>query len=184
MDLAAQLLWFHVSHPPAAAKHLGVVSLNPDQPWLRDFPAAGIETADPLLVENGTATLTGMDAAIWRCHSDGSLQPIARLDDTLLATGLPGIGARPGRFDITRLASHLTQRPDGRIVIDPIIGGTSMLAEIDPLSGTTTLLQRFDRAHGHSHWDHAQASPLDADLTLIAQDWDRDPITGAVTPLS
>lgn len=183
IDLAADRLWYHASYPPAAGKHLGVVSLDPDNAWLREFPAAGIESADPWLEPGGRSALTGMADGVYRCTDDGDLSLVARLDDALLLTGGPGVGAKPGRYTLQRLASHLTVRPNGTIPLDCVIGTTSVLVELDPAAGTSRVLHRFDReAGGHGHYDHAQASPVDSDLTLIAQDWDRDLASGTTTP--
>ena len=196
IDLAAGRLWYHASYPPAEGKHLGVVSLDPDQPWLREFPAAGMDSAEPWLEPDGMHALVGMDDGIYRCSDDGELTLAARLDPDLLLTGGPGVGAKPGRYALQRLASHLTVRPDGRVPLDCVIGTTSVLVDCDLATGDCELLHRFERSSSaggasvddqalglnHGHWDHAQASPVDSDLTLIAQDWDRDLATGAVKP--
>lgn len=218
LHLDAKRLWYTCCHPPSAMKYVGVVNLDPEDPWIREFPAAAVETADPLMDPDGRGVVVGVGPALWHLEETGAMAEVARLPEALLLTGQPGVADKPGRHPVHRLACHLTRRAPtpppgaggvgrpGPFLLDATVGEEILLLDLDPEAqgaskggpespgtgtmgaaggtdgtGAVRIWRRFP-ATGAPRHTHAAASPVDPDLALIAQDWGRDPTTGAIIP--
>ncbi len=157
-------LWFYAGFPPSPHLTLGVVGLDPDAPCIELFPGAAFTSASPAVAPSGDACHFCQGTSVWRQPIGGEARRVCTLDASW-------VNHRP----VPRLATHLTCSADGRqfLLDGEFRGGHSFVALGDPASGKVNVLQEFPR-----RYDHAQFSPVDPDLFLIAQDWWRDEISG------
>lgn len=155
-------LWFHAAHPPAPSKHLAAVRLDPDRPEVRVFPQAQFPTAHPV-IEAAGSVLFGAGPVVWRLDLEGKTTKVFELPPDYLA----------GR-ELKRLATHLTLSADGRnLLLDGQAGNQWFVGTADLATGEFRLIQEF-----MAHHNHAQFSPVDPELFLIAHDQYRDPVSG------
>jgi len=162
-----RFLWFSCSFPPGGDGHYGrqlaVVDFEAQE--VRLFPETQFMGSSPCVdLDNGDAYwTTGLE--IWKRGPMRENKPI-------LINTFPDEFAkkrRPGR-----IASHLTMSADRKtFAIDAVIGRESIVGDIPLDGGPFRLWQIFDR-----HYDHAQFSPTDPDMILIAQDPWTDIVTG------
>jgi hypothetical protein len=160
---ANRWLWFTCGFPPNPQRTLGVVSLDRDRPAIRHFPAAGFASASPMVLGEGDAALFCCGPVVWRIDVEGRLTRLAELPASYIA----------GRH-LWRLATHLSLSRDGRrVLLDGEVGNQWFVATADLVTGAVEIITEFASNH-----NHAQFSPHDADLFLIARDQQRDPLTG------
>jgi len=157
-----RFLWFYSAWDPAPYKTISVVSLDPDAPLIRNFPHAMPE-GNPLVAPEGDAIYFCMDNSVYKMDLDGKLSEIVTLDADFIR------GRKVGR-----LATHLTMSADGKhFLLDGAIGNHWFVGLGSIETGKVKILKEFGR-----HYNHAQFSPVDPELFLIAQDWWHDPVSG------
>ena len=160
-------LWFLAAFPPSPNKMLAAVSMDPADPRIVSFPGSAGRRTSPCVAPEGDACYFCMDAAVWRQPIDGEPTLVCRLPEDYIA------GRR-----LSRLATHLTISADGRyLLLDGQVGNQWFVAVGERRTGRVTVLKEFGR-----HYNHAQFSPVDPELFLIAQDWWIDAITGRRLP--
>jgi hypothetical protein len=155
-------LWMMVAWPPAPARSLGLVSLDPENPTVRHFPQAQFPTALPLITPDGGVWF-GAGDTIHHMDMSGASRPVFRL---------PGdfIGGR----QLHRLATHLSLSADGRqLLLDGSVGDTWFVGTVDLESGAFHLIREFS-----THHNHALFSTIDPQLFIVAHDQYRNPTTG------
>ena len=156
-------LWIYVAFPPSPHKFLASFSLDPAQPEKHLYLQAGFSSASPMVAPEGDAAYFAMGAMVYRIALDGTLTKICTLSDEYIDHRL-----------LRRLATHLTLSADGRhFLLDGEIGSHWFVGLGDVHSGGVTIVKQF--AH---HFNHAQFSPTDPELFLIAQDWFYDKVSG------
>lgn len=156
-------LWFMAAHPPADAVMLGVVSLDPDQPQISVFPATAFSKPAPGLSPDGQSCYYACRDSVYRVDLEGRIERVFSLKDSLAK----------GR-QINLIACHLTVSADGRyLLLDPQIGNEWLIVIVELETGDAKTLHRFTRKY-----NHAQFSPWDENLLLIAQDHYHDLYTG------
>ncbi len=156
-------LWFYTAFPPNPSRTLGVVSLDPARPFIRHFPQAGNFQSSPMISPAGDSIYLCIGTTVWKLTLGGEMQRIATLDSNYIR----------GR-ELHRLATHLTMSADGKyLLLDGHIGNHWFIAEAEIATGVITVLAEFMAQH-----NHAQFSPVDPDLFLIAHDQHRDPVSG------
>lgn len=162
-----RFLWFYAAFPPAGdswyGRVLGVV--DAEDMAVRVFPETAFHDASPW-VEPETGRVywvTGLE--IWRRGPKPDDRP-ERINT------FPAELARSRRPE--QLATHLSRSADGRaFAVDARFGNDWYVGEA-PLDGSPVRIwQTFDRCH-----NHAQFSPTDPDLMLLAQDWWHDASSG------
>ena len=163
-----RFLWFYASFPPGGdayyGRQLGVVDFAEQE--VRHFPETLFMDASPHVdKETGEVYwITGL--GLWKrgpLPGDQAVR-VAVFPDELANNRRP-----------LRIATHLTLSADKKsFAIDALIGADCFLGDL-PLDGKTPfrLWQTFDRCY-----NHAQFSPTDPDLILMAQDGWFDPATG------
>jgi hypothetical protein len=163
-----RFLWFYCAFPPAGDAYYGrqLAVVDFAEATVRHFPETQFMDASPF-VDASTAEVywvSGLE--IWkRGPWSGSVAERVGVFPADLARR-----RRP-----LRIATHLSRSPDGgSFAIDAQIGKEWFVGDL-PLDGRTAfrLWQKFDLCH-----NHAQFSPIDSDLMLIAQDGWIDPATG------
>jgi hypothetical protein len=156
-------MWIYCGHPPHPVRTLGVVSLDPAEPYIRHFPHAAFSSESPLVAADGRSCYHAIDDTVWRTDIEGRTEKVLSLPASYIA------GRR-----LYRLATHLTLSADGtRLLLDGDIGNQWFVGTGDLRTGEFKLIKEFG-----SHHNHAQFSPVDPEVFLIAQDWWFDKITG------
>ncbi|HYE07906.1 MAG TPA: hypothetical protein VEL07_20480 [Planctomycetota bacterium] len=156
-------LWFYAGWPPTPSKCLGVVSLDPEDPFIRTFPTTFFQKESPLVAADGRSCFFCSGNGVWRQGLDGDPEPVLAMPEEILRK-------RPLRS----LATHLTISADGRyLLLDTHVGSHWLVAIGEIATGAVEVLKEWP-----AHHDHAQFSPRDPDLFLIAQDWWHDPTSG------
>lgn len=154
-------LWFQAAHPPAPYKCLAVVSLDPANAFIRYFPEAYFNTAHPMVAPESNAIYFGMGPSVWKMGLSGTPAKVCTLPDSYI-----------NHRQLHRLATHLTMSADGKnFLLDGALGDHWFVGLGSLAGGEVKILKEFSM-----HYNHAQFSPIDPDIFLIAQDWffDRD----------
>lgn len=160
-----QWLWLMVAWPPAPARSLAVVSMDPENPVVRHFPQAQFPTALPLIAPDGGIWF-GVGDSIYKMDLNGRTEGVFTLPADFIA------GRR-----LDRLATHLSLSADGRfLLLDGAIGAGWFVGTAELATGEFHLIREFD-----AHHNHALFSPVDPDLFAIAHDQYRNPVTGEFT---
>ncbi|MBN1934072.1 MAG: hypothetical protein JW934_05385, partial [Anaerolineae bacterium] len=160
-------LWFYCAFPPsgtaAQGRTLGVVDFAAQE--VRHFPDTQFNHASPCIDAKTGTVYWGMGNAVWRRGPSvqDRAELINRLPEDLVKLRT-----------VHRIATHLTRSADGRaFFIDAAIGLQWVFGAL-PVDGSDfELWHAFQRNH-----NHAQFSPIDPDLVLLAQENHPDPITG------
>lgn len=161
--------WFYCAFPPSGSanngRSLGVVDFREGR--VLHFPDTQFNHASPLVdAVTGWAYWCNEDG-IWKRppYADGVAELVNKFSPTF--TG----GRR-----VTRYATHLTSRSDGRALhLDAEIGNDFYLGEA-PLAGTEIVL--WAKLSGPVNYNHGQFSPIDPDLILLAEDFYLNRATG------
>jgi hypothetical protein len=163
-----RFLWLYCAFPPGGDAYYGrqLAVVDMERQELRHFPDTQFMDASPFVdVETGEVYwTTGLE--IWK------RTPFAD-DAPIRVAAFPEELARNRRP--LRIATHLTRSADKKsFAIDAQIGNDWCAGDL-ALDGSSTfnLWQQFDRCY-----NHAQFSPTDPDLILIAQDGWHDASTG------
>ena len=160
-------LWFYCSYPPGGdayyGRQLGVLDFT-DQ-TLRHFPETQFMDASPFVDPQSGEAYWTTGLGVWKRGP--------KVEDKAERVGLfPAEFARRRRP--LRLATHLSRSADRKsFAIDAQIGTEWFVGDLPLDGGEFRLWQKFDLCH-----NHAQFSPIDPDLMLIAQDGWIDPATG------
>lgn len=164
-------LWCYAMRSAAERKQLAVADLVDGE--VRIIPGSAFSDASPMVDHlDGCCYWIGGEGrdTLMRCGPT----PAAEVE---VLNRFPGevIDGRRTR----RIATHLTLTADRRaLVVDAEIAGAEWHVGLMPLDGgPVELWRRFDRCY-----NHAQASPVDPDRILLAQDFWDDPITGERQP--
>ena len=163
MATGGRHVWFYTAFPPSANHTLGVADLETGE--MHHFPETQFSDGSPLIdPETGEIYwVSGLD--IWKRSPDPAASPVRinSFPEDLAKRRIP-----------RRIATHLTLSADRRVVnIDAQIGNEWFVGAA-PLDGSPVeIWQQFDRCY-----NHAQFSPTDPDLLLMAQDWWIDANTG------
>jgi hypothetical protein len=164
-------LWFYCAFPPSGSSEsgrtLGVADLQEQE--VRHFPETQFQYGSPFVdPDSGQAYWCGGTAI--RRRGPGAD------DETELINSLPADLVQ--NRSVPRPATHLSRSRDGKEFFADAEVGLQWLHGTLPLDGGDfELWQRFDR-----NYNHAQFSPVDPDLALIAQENHRDQITGIRIP--
>ncbi len=163
-----RFLWLYASFPPGGDAYYGrqLAVIDFAEQTLRHFPETQFMDASPF-VDKETGEVywtTGLE--IWK---RGPL-PTDQASRVAIFPADLANNRRP-----LRIATHLTRSADKKaFAIDALIGADCFLGDL-PLDGTAPfrLWQTFSTCY-----NHAQFSPTDPDLILMAQDGWFDPATG------
>ncbi|AHF91274.1 hypothetical protein OPIT5_14700 [Opitutaceae bacterium TAV5] len=162
--------WFYCAFPPSGnanqGRSLGVADLA--EGTVTHFPETHFTDASPL-VDGRTGEVywcSGLE--VWKRSpsEDTRATLVNRFPEKLARNRRPW-----------RLATHLTFSADRKAVnLDVEIGNEWQVGHLPLNGGEFVLWGRFDRC-----FNHAQFSPVDPDLQLLARDHSVHPVTGEVT---
>lgn len=161
-------LWFLCFNPPARYMTLGVVSLDPEHPFIKNFPYAAPQGGHPCITPEGDGVYFGMGNAVYKLDLEGNLTKLINVGPEI-AHGRP----------IERLFTHASISADGKyIAMDMKIAGHIYMCVGDLKTGEIKILNKFGR-----EYNHAMFSPADKDLILLDQECWRDRATGEYFPI-
>lgn len=156
-------LWFKCIDYPAQNHHLGVMSMDPENPFIRKFPHASMNTSQPNVIPGTHDAIIAINHEIFRVDIEGNITKILEVPEEIIS------GRR-----IEQISTHLSMNCDGELIImDMRIGGRTYIATGNIKTGEVKLIHKFAR-----YYDHAMFSPVDPKLFLIDQDWEIDGNTG------
>jgi len=158
-----EYLFFYVGFPPSQHLYIGIVALNPENPWIAWYPQTSFAEASPMVAPDSSGVY----------HFTGP-----RLCFTSLKGETKIIGCIPDEYinhrHIYWLSTHLTISADGKyFLVDGKIGDDFFVALMDVKTGEFKLLHEFPYCH-----NHGQFSPVNPKQFLLPRDWQRDPSTG------
>jgi hypothetical protein len=163
--------WFFCAFPPAGSanqgRSLAVIDFKTGK--LHHYPETEFTDASPVVdTTTGTAYwCAGLEIWKRRPEPEARAEPVNRFPTELARNRRPW-----------RLATHLTFSADRKALnLDAEIGTEWFVGHAPLDGGPFELWQRFDRCY-----NHAQFSPVDSALQLIAQDHSVHPVSGEVTP--
>jgi len=161
-------LWLYCAFPPSGDAYYGnqLAVVDFEEQTLRHYPETLFSDASPY-VDKVTGEIYWVSGlTIWKRG------PLPN-DPTIRVGDFPAELANNRRP--LRIATHLTLSADKKsFAIDALIGADCFVGDL-PIDGTTPfrLWKKFDRCY-----NHAQFSPTDPNLILMAQDGWFDPATG------
>ncbi len=162
--------WFYVAFPPAGSANQGrsLALIDFAENRVHHFPETVFTDASPAVdpVTGEVYWCTGLE--IWKRPPEPEAAPV-------LVNRFPGELARNRRP--WRLATHMTFSADRKALnLDVEIGKEWYIGHA-PLDGSDFVLwQKFDHCY-----NHAQFSPVDSNLQLIAEDHSVNPLTGEIS---
>ncbi len=161
-------LWFLCFNPPARYMTLGVLSLDPEKPFIRSFPYAAPQGGNPCVTPEGDGVYFGVGNSVFKLDIEGNLTK-------LITVGPEITHARP----IERLFTHASVSADGKyIAMDMKIAGRIYMSIGNLKTGEIKLLNKFGR-----EYNHAMFSPVDPTLILLDQECWRDRDSGEYFPI-
>ena len=161
-------LWFLCFNPPARYMTLGVLSLDPENPFIKNFPYAAPQGGNPCVTPEGDGVYFGVGNIVCKLDIEGKLTK-------LITVGTEITHGRP----IERLFTHASISADGKyIAMDMQIAGRIYMSIGNLQTGEIKLLNKFGR-----QYNHAMFSPADPNLILLDQDWWRDRYSGEYFPI-
>lgn len=161
-------LWFYAAYPPSPinTRVLGVVGMDPDNPFIKIIPETAFMSYSPLVTPEGDGVYFFQSRAVWLYRLGEKVQRICALDEDYIA----------GRW-LYGAATHLSLSADGKkLLIDGDVGNVWFVATADLETGKVEIINEFPRMY-----NHAQFSPTDPNIFTMAQDWWLDPTTGHFT---
>ncbi len=165
----SKYLWIRCLNPPANFIHLAVVSMDPDNPFIRSFPGAGTAMLSGYSIFPGTHdVIFNEGSAVYRINIKGEITKMFELEPEF-------VNFRP----IERLFTHASVSCDKKkLLLDMHIADVWYIGYADIETGKVTILDVSGRMY-----DHAQFSPNNPELFLIDQDWWRDTKSGEMFPI-
>ena len=158
-----EYLWFKCVNWPSPVPCIGVLSLNPDKPFIRCFHNSYYNTGLPSVVPGTHNIIFGADSTVYQMDLEGNLTKILEIDKSFT-----------NYRKIDRLSTHLSFNANGELILlDMRIGGKSYIATGNYNTGEIKHIHKFVR-----HYNHAQFSPTKPEIFLLDEDWERDPVSG------
>lgn len=150
-------LWIRCINPPARIISLAVVSLDPENPFIRNIPGAGSSGNGnfPSLIPGTNDVVFAEEDAVYRVDVEGNIKKIISLDENIVRNRIPN-----------RVFTHASVSCDGKkVALDSFIADATYMSVGDMETGETTLITKMGGIY-----NHAQFSPVDPNLILLDQD--------------
>ncbi len=160
---AKKCMWIYCAYPPGLAKHLALVSLDDENPFIKSFPAAQFGEVSPWVCPEDGSVYYCQKENVYRITIEGEISLVATVPEEIINN----------RF-IFVSGTHLTRSADKKyFIIDMHVGNEIVLLLLDIQTKEFKLLNRFK-----NFYDHAQFSYTDPKQFIIDEDWEYDVITG------
>lgn len=157
-------LWFACGYPPSPLRRLGVVSLDPNNLFIRVFQEATFQFSSPLISDSGDACMFCSENSVYEVNIRGEVRKIVELPAEFLNNRV-----------INRVATHLTKSADNKyLLLDSAFAADRWFVALGEIAtGKVEILKEWTH-----HMNHGQFSPVDPDLFIISQDLWNDQISG------
>lgn len=160
-------LWMYCFYPPLRHHSLGVVSLDPEKPFVRVFKEAVFHGVTPLVAPEGDKVyfVDGYVNAAQICTIDvnGNIELFARMDPGYI-----------GKKELSRFGTHLSISANGRyMLVDGMFSTFGFAALVDMETREFKVINEYE-----GMYNHGQFSPVHPKLFLLDQDSSSNPITG------
>jgi hypothetical protein len=155
-------IWFYASYPPSPGQCLGVIDMVKGE--VRIYPETRFVSESPWIDPVTGEVYWAIDANIYRRGPKAEDKPqlVGYLPKSTFGSS------------IRRITTHLTRSADGKSLnLDVIAGDTWHLSTMEIESGKLEVWQSFPVCY-----KHAQFSPVDSNMIMIAQDHWEDIKTG------
>lgn len=162
--------WFYCASPPAGSANQGRSLAVADlvEHRIHYYPETAFTDASPMVDGRTGEVYWCCGLEVWKRRPEPEARPE-------FVNSFPSSLARNRRP--WRLATHLTFSADRTALnLDVEIGREWYVGHLPLDGGEFVLWQKFDRCY-----NHAQFSPADPTLQLIAQDHSVDPVTGEIS---
>lgn len=165
----SKYLWFNCMNAPSHAISVGVLSMDPSDPWIRNFPqTAQFNDGVPGIIPGTHDLLVPVRDAMYRLSLDGEMKKVFALDPDFLNFRAP-----------ERMCTHTSLSCDGkRVILDIGVAGNIYIATGNIETGEVKQIYKFGRCY-----DHAMFSPVEPNLFMIDQEWWRDYHSGEYFPI-
>lgn len=172
----SKYLWIRCSNPPAMIQSLAVVSLDPEEPFIRQFQGAGSDFAKgnlPAIIPGTHDVIFGEGTSVYKVDIEGNIQEILNVNEDTLVNQMPGFLSIEPNFLKNKmpelLFTHATLSADHKtLAMDMYMGNKTYMCFGDLETGKIRMVDKFG-----GRLDHAQFSPMHPDLILLDQDgWD------------
>lgn len=150
-------LWIRCINPPALICNLAVVSLDPDNPFIRNFPGAGYSGDGnmPGLLPGTNSAVFAEGKKVYTVDIDGNIKTLIELPEEFAKSRIPN-----------RVLTHVSFSKDKKMIaLDTFSGDKSNVAVGNIETGE---VKTFFRAAGI--YNHAMFSPTENGLMLLDQD--------------
>ena len=117
-------LWFGCGYPPSPYKRLGVVSLDPDKPFIKVFQEATFQSETPLISDEGDLCFFASGSEVYEIHVSGDARLVLQIPADVLK----------GRV-LSRVATHLTMSADKKsLLLDCAFAGGLWIVALGDLA--------------------------------------------------
>lgn len=150
-------LWIRCINPPALICNLAVVSLDPENPFIRNFPGAGYSGDGnmPGLLPGTTSAVFAEGKKVYTVDIEGNIETLIALPEEFAKSRIPN-----------RVLTHVSFSKDKKMIaLDTFSGDKSNVAVGNIETGE---VKTFFRAAGI--YNHAMFSPTENGLMLLDQD--------------
>ncbi len=157
-------LWFRYAYPPSRSLRLAAVSLDPDHPDIRTFPACELN-GNPLIADDGRSAYVPIAEGVYRQDLDGEPSELFRVPKDLI-----------DNRKLMWLVTDLTMSSDGKWFLMDSQFGNEWVIWLASADGEKVEFKTLRRFHWKHH--HAMFSLHNPKLLMINQGPGRDPYTG------
>ena len=160
---SGKYLWFKYMNWPSSFCTIAVLSLDPDDPFIRTFPAATLSSTCIPVIPGTDDILFQVGPSAYRMDVEGNITKVFEVGQDILK----------GRT-LQRISTHLSFSADAKLVLlDMVIANQSYVGTYNWDTGEIKVIHKFMR-----HYNHGMFCPTDPELFLIDQDWQSDPNSG------
>ena len=150
-------LWIRCINPPALICNLAVVSLDPENPFIRNFPGAGYSGDGnmPGLLPDTNSAVFAEGKKVYKVDIEGNIETLIELPSEFAKARIPN-----------RVLTHVSFSKDKKLIaLDTFSGDKSNVAVGNIETGE---VKTFFRTAGI--YNHAMFSPTENGLMLLDQD--------------
>ena len=160
-------MWFICRDWPNKNGNIAVVSLDPENPFIRRFYGTGKCNFDGAVSNmhmiEGNYAFFAVGPVLYKVDIEGNVSKVIEVGNDFI---------KNRRFD--RLSTTNTVNSTGELVaLDMRVGDKTYVSIGNLKTGEIKHLHKFVR-----EYNHAMFSPVHPDLFILDEDWERDPVSG------
>ena len=165
LTVDGKYLWIRCINPPALVCNLAVVSLDPENPFIRNFPGAGYsgEGNMPGIMPGTNDVIFPVGKTVYTVDIEGKIKPLIEFPEEIVKDRIPGV-----------LFTHASVSNDGKMIaFDTYVGDKTYIGAGNLETGEVKILTKMA-----GMFDHAMFCPTETNLMLIDQDGWTDSYSG------